>query len=65
LSICNTLKGDVEFSLDIQNGHFHPYLEGFPEEVKFNYDPKSVNDSLGIDDTCKIRLDYDENTFLK
>jgi hypothetical protein len=29
-AICNrTLKGDVEFSLDIQNGHVHPYLEGF------------------------------------
>lgn len=65
-SICNrTLKGDVEFSLDIQNGHVHPYLEGFPEEVKFNYDPKSVNESLGIDDACKIKLDYDENTFPK
>lgn len=76
-SICNrTLKGDIEFSLDIQNGHVHPYVEGFPEEVKFNYDPKSVNDSLGrddksvnklfgIDDTCKIRLDYDKNKFPK
>lgn len=58
-SICNrTLKGDIEFT---KEGNIHPYLEGFPSDVKFNYDPKSVNEALGIDDKCKITLDYDNS----
>lgn len=57
-SICNrTLKGDAEFSLE---GNIHPYLEGFPKEAKFTYDPNSVNQALGIDDGCKIKLEYDK-----
>lgn len=58
-SICNrTLKGDTEFTID---GNIHPYVEGFPSDVKFNYDPKSVNEALGIDDKCKISLDYNSS----
>lgn len=59
-AICNrNLKGSEEFSLKT---HCHPYLEDFGTNATFQYNPKSVNQALGIDDCCEIKLDIEPNT---
>jgi hypothetical protein len=50
--ICNSrLKGDTEFNL---KDYFHPYINGFEDEVSFNYLPNSTLGAYGVQDKFSI-----------
>jgi hypothetical protein len=50
--ICNSrLKGEKPF--DLKN-YFHPYIDGFEDEVSFNYLPNSTKGVYGVQSDFKI-----------
>jgi hypothetical protein len=50
--ICNSrLKHDIPF--DLKN-YFHPYIDGFGDEVSFNYHPKSAVGVYGVQNSYSI-----------
>jgi hypothetical protein len=61
--ICNShLKGSMEFSI---NRNIHPYLNGFNEDLKFNYIPNSLRAACGLTDEFSVILEIRNTSELK
>lgn len=53
--ICNSrLKGKTKFNL---KDYFHPYLNGFENEISFNYQPSNVKGVYGVQNNFEISFE--------